>query len=226
MVSEIQRVKSPSLHHHFSEGCFCFVWAYINLYTVPFTIQCLAKFPWKPWSDNFWFSRYRGSNQSLRHHFSNGCSYFFKYVDLCTVNFTQIKIFLGQQCTVLVKEGGHTLQFQQPRTQGRFKTKNCPGYEHAFSTVSFAYEKGRLKQIFLFADYDQLFKSSGQKLCKLEREHSNIHFSNLLLSSNMRQHKTKYIQRIAQLSLYHGSNSYFESMQPPLHKHNSVYIHI
>ena len=30
--------------------------------------------------------------------------------------FTPIKIFLGQSGIVLVKEGGHTLQFQQPRT--------------------------------------------------------------------------------------------------------------
>ena len=46
-----------------------------------------------------------------------------------------------------------------------------------------------------------------------------FHISELLLSNNMRQHKSKYIQRIEQLSL---SNSYSESMQPPLHKHNSV----
>ena len=38
----------------------------------------------------------------------------------------------------------------------------------------------------------------------------------------MRQHKTKYIQRIEQLILSHVPNSYSESMQPPLHKQNSV----
>ena len=70
------------------------------------------------------------------------------------------------------------------------------------------------------------FKASGQKICKLEREYTNNDFSELLLSSNMRQHKTKYIQRTEQLSLSHRSDRYSESMQPPLHKHNSVYIHI
>ena len=53
-------------------------------------------------------------------------------------------------------------------------------------------------------------------------EHSNNHFSKLLLLSNMRQHKTKYIQRTGQLSLSHRSNSYSESIQPLLHKHHSA----
>ena len=133
---------------------------------------------------------------------------------------------MGQRCTVLVNEGGHTLRFQQPRAQRHFKTKNDLGNEFAFSKVSCPYEKSSLKEIFLFSDYDQLFKGSGQKQCKLEGGHSNNHFSELLLSSNMRQHKTKYIQRTEQLSLSHRSNHYSESMQPPLHKHNSVCIHI
>ena len=66
------------------------------------------------------------------------------------------------------------------------------------------------------------FKASGQKICKLEREYTNNDFSELLLSSKMRQHKTKYIKRIEQLSLSHRSNSYSESMQPPMHKHNPL----
>ena len=35
-----------------------------------------------------------------RHHISNGCSYFSKYVSLCTMNLTPIKIFSGQRCSV------------------------------------------------------------------------------------------------------------------------------
>ena len=57
-----------------------------------------------------------GKSKRRRYYISNGCSYFSKYVNLCTVNFTPIKVFLGQRCTVLVKEEGHTLQFQQPHT--------------------------------------------------------------------------------------------------------------
>ena len=45
------------------------------------------------------------------HHISNGYSYFSRYVNLCTVNFTPIKIFLGQRRTVLVKEGGPICSF-------------------------------------------------------------------------------------------------------------------
>ena len=37
---------------------------------------------------------------------------------------------------------------------GPIKTKNDPGYEFAFSKFSFTYENSRLKQIFLFTDYD------------------------------------------------------------------------
>ena len=36
------------------------------------------------------------------------------------------------------------------------------------------------------------------------------------------QHKTKYILCIEQLNWSHKSSSYSESMQPPLHKYNSV----
>ena len=64
----------------------------------------------------FGFRDVGGKSKRWRYHISNGCSYFSKYVNLCTVNFTPIKVFLGQRCTVLVKEGGHTLQFQQPHT--------------------------------------------------------------------------------------------------------------
>ena len=64
--------------------------------------------------------------------------------------------------------------------------------------------------------------AENSRKSKFERKHSNNRFSELLLSSNMRQHKTKYIQRTEQLSLSHRSNSYSESMQQPLHKYNSV----
>ena len=92
--------------------------------------------------------------------------------------------------------------------------KNGSRDKFAFSKVSCAYEKSRLKQIFLSADYDQLFKGSSQKLSKLEREHSNNYFSELLLSSN--------IQRIEQLVYPIYPTTTLESMQPPLHEHNSV----
>ena len=46
----------------------------------------------------FWDTR--GQSHQWRHYISNGCSYFSKYVNLCTINLTPIKIFSGQRCTV------------------------------------------------------------------------------------------------------------------------------
>ena len=57
-----------------------------------------------------------GQSQLWRHHISNTCYYFSKYINLCVLNFMLIKIFLRQRCIVLVKEGSHTLQLQQPLT--------------------------------------------------------------------------------------------------------------
>ena len=57
-----------------------------------------------------------GQSQLCRHHISNTYYYFSKYINLCVLNFILIKIFLRQRCIVLVKEGSHTLQLQQPLT--------------------------------------------------------------------------------------------------------------
>ena len=43
----------------------CFLPDHVNLYTVGTAIQYWAKFPWKPWSENVWFSRYSGSKSTM-----------------------------------------------------------------------------------------------------------------------------------------------------------------
>ena len=93
--------------HNVSEGYFCLFRSYINLYSVGTAIMLNKMYGFRDTSVE---------RQRWPHRFSNGCSYFSKYVNFCTVNITSIKIFFGQRCTVLVKKGGHTLQFQQPRT--------------------------------------------------------------------------------------------------------------
>ena len=146
--------QSPWWHHHYSEGFFSFfgpIFTYISLEPQFNAEQSfLGNHGLK--MHGFWDTK--SLIQPWRHHISNRYFHFSQDCILCTVNFTPIKIFLGKLRTVLVWEGGHTLQFQQPRTQDRFKSKNGIGYEFAFSKFSFAYENSRLKQIFLFADYD------------------------------------------------------------------------
>ena len=56
----------PRWRHHYSEEFF---WTYINLYIVGSAIQYWAKFPWKLWSENVWFSRYRGSKSKMTSYF-------------------------------------------------------------------------------------------------------------------------------------------------------------
>ena len=58
--------------------------------------------------------------------------------------------------------------------------KNDPGYKFAFPKTSCTYEKGRLKQIILFADYNQLSKGSDKIYVNWrERKDCNNYFPEL-----------------------------------------------
>ena len=94
--------QSPWWHHHFSEGFFSFFWTYIYLHTLEPQFNAEQSFLGNHGLEMYGFRDTRGQRQPWRHHISNKCFHFSKHVNLCTVNFTPIKIFLGKPRTFLV----------------------------------------------------------------------------------------------------------------------------
>ena len=96
--------QSPRWRYRFSEVFFFFffffehVWTYILLKPQFNAEQSFLETMND--LDMYGFQHTVVQSQWWRHHISNGCSYFSKYVNLYTVNFTPVKIFVEQWYTV------------------------------------------------------------------------------------------------------------------------------